>query len=159
MTAKDFLLQAGVVVTLVLGLVNLYLNLQSAKRTSFINTVTSERIKWIAKVRENISILCAMCSQWVLHPSHGNMPDRLHDIEAKKHEVRLQLNPADPEDQDIARLVASLPSWSQALGPVEYMVLEAQLVKATQVMLKREWDKVKAEAAHGDLRPFNQRRG
>ena len=49
-SAKEGVLFLGVVVTLVLGLYNLRHN----KRTAFINTVTSERVKWIAKLRERL---------------------------------------------------------------------------------------------------------
>ncbi len=38
------------------------------------------------------------------------------------------------------------------MSPDSYRALQAQLVAATQAMLKREWDKVKAEAVKGDLR-------
>lgn len=150
--AKDLLLQAGVVVTLLLGLVNLYFNLRATKRTAFINTVTSERVKWIAKVRENISTLCSLCDQWMLHRTQANTAELQQKIERVKNEVRLQLNPNDPEDRDIERLLARMPSWSNALTPDEYAKLQETLVAAAQAMLKREWDKVKDEAVRGDLR-------
>ena len=150
---KDFLLQAGVLVTLILGIVNLFFNLKSAKRTSFINTVTSERLKWIAKVRENVSTLCALCDQWILHPNHQPMPDLLRQIEQVKNGLRLQLNPNDAEDQDIERLLERFPSWTKSMSPEDYHKLQELFVNATQAMLKREWDKVKDESLHGDLRP------
>lgn len=149
---KDFFLLAGVIVTLVLGLVNLYFNLRAAKRTAFVNTVTSERVKWLAKVRENMSILCSLCDQWMLHRTRENTPELQGKIERVKNEIRLQLNPNDPEDQEIERQLASLPSWRNALTPEKYSELQTNLISATQAMLKREWDKVKDEAVHGDLR-------
>lgn len=152
MSAKDLLLQAGVVVTLVLGLVNLYFNLRAAKRTAFINTVTSERVKWIAKVRENVATLCSLCDQWMWHRTQESTPDLQRQIESKKNEVRLQLNPKDPEDKEIARLLDRLPSWVQSMTPEDYRSLQSLLINATQAMLKREWDKVKEEATRGDLR-------
>lgn len=150
--AKDLLLQTGVIVTLVLGVVNLYLNLQSAKRTAFVNAVTSERIKWIAKVRENVSTLCALCDQWLHHRRDNNLAELARQIEQVKNEIRLQMNPEDPEDMDIVRLLARLPSPSIGLSSEEYVRLQENLVTATQSMLKREWDKVKDEATLGDLR-------
>lgn len=150
---KDLLLQAGVVVTLVLGLVNLYFNLRTAKRTAFVNTVTSERVKWIAKVRDNVSTLCSLCDQWMLHRNQDSTPELQRKIEHVKNEIRLQLNPNDAEDRDIERLLARLPSWTNSMTPEDYWKLQATLVTATQAMLKREWDKVKDEAVRGDLRP------
>ncbi|HNY45610.1 MAG TPA: hypothetical protein PKN64_01505 [Casimicrobium sp.] len=152
MPTKELLLQAGVLVTLILGLVNLYFNLRAAKRTSFINTVTSERVKWIAKVRENVSTLCALCDNWMMHRTQESTPELQKQIEAKKTEIRLQLNPVDPEDQEIARLLDRLPSWTQSMTPEDYRALQTLLIGATQAMLKREWDKVKEEAVRGDLR-------
>jgi hypothetical protein len=149
---KDMLLLAGVLATLVLGLVNLYFNLRAARRTAFINTVTSERVKWIAKVRDNVSTLCSLCDQWTVHRSQESMPELQRQIERVKNEIRLQLNPKDVEDQDIERLLARLPSWSTSMTPEDYAKLQANLVSATQTMLKREWDKVKDEAVDGDLR-------
>ncbi|QKO21167.1 hypothetical protein [Rhodoferax sp. BAB1] len=151
---KDFLLQAGVAVTFVLGLVNLYFNVKTSKRTSFINTVTSERVKWIGKIRTDIAELCALCDQWILHPNHQPLPDLHREMERLKNQIRLQLNPNDPEDQNIERLLDQLPSWTQSSTLEDYLMLQASLVSATQAMLKREWDKVKDEALHGDLRGY-----
>ena len=67
LSTKDVVLFVGVAVTLVLGIANLVYNLKTSKRAAFVNTVTSERIKWISKVRENISNLCALCDQWMIH--------------------------------------------------------------------------------------------
>lgn len=150
--AKDLLLQAGVVVTLVLGLVNLYFNLRAAKRTAFVNTVTSERVKWIAKVRENMATLCSLCDQWMLHRTQENAAELHRQIERIRYEIRLQLNPNDPEDKEIEQLLARLPDWTHSLSIEDYSALQTSLVTATQSMLKREWDKVKDEAVEGDLR-------
>ena len=142
METKDLLVQAGVLVTLVLGLVNLYFNLRVAKRTSFINTVTSERVKWISSVRANVATLCALCDQWIWHKTQENMPNLQHQIEELKAAVRLQLNPKDEEDQEIERLLSRLPTWTQSMSHEEYSKLQLILISATQRMLKREWDKV-----------------
>ena len=155
--AKDLLVQIGVIVTLVLGVVNLYFNLRAAKRTAFVNTVTSERVKWITKVRENVSTLCSLCDQWMLHRTQDNTPELQRKIEHAKNEIRLQLNPNDPKDQEIERLIARLPSWANALTSEDFSKLQTALVLATQAMLKREWDKVKDEAVRGDLRTKQER--
>ncbi|MDQ3435255.1 MAG: hypothetical protein M3481_11350 [Actinomycetota bacterium] len=125
------------------------------KRTSFINTVTAERVKWITKVRENVATLCAPCDQWIYHKTQDSTSELQKQIETKKIEIRLQLNPNDPEDNEITRLLDRLPSWTQSATPAEYRALQAELVQATQAMLKREWDKVKNEAVEGDLRHRN----
>jgi len=45
MEGKDLVLAAGVVVTLVLGVWNAITNHRINRRTNFVNTVTSQRIK------------------------------------------------------------------------------------------------------------------
>ncbi len=151
LSTNEVVLFAGVVVTLALGIANLTYNLKTGKRTAFVNTVTSERIKWISKVRENISNLCALCDQWIMHhPQDASELQR--KIEQLKNEILLQLNPNDPEDQDIERLIGRLPSWTQSMTPEDYWKLQAALIVATQILLKREWDKVKDESTKGDLR-------
>lgn len=152
---KDLLLQAGVVVTLVLGLVNLYFNVRTAKRSAFVNTVTAERIKWIAKVRENVSALCAACDEWMVHRTQASTPELQRRIEHLRNEILLQLNPRDIEDLELARLVGQLPSWSTSMTQEDYGKLQSAVISAAQGMLKREWDKVKDEAVLGDLRRDN----
>lgn len=149
---RDPVLYAGVLVTLLLGIANLYFTLKAGKRTAFINTVTAERVKWLDKVRKNVSSLCALCDQWVFHRDQHSTPELQQQIEQLKDELRLQLNPDDQEDQEIGRLLSDLPTWTQSITPNEYAKLRGRLVSATQMMLKREWDKVKDEAVHGDLR-------
>ena len=151
LSATEAVLFAGVAVTFALGIANLVYNLKSSKRAAFVNTVTSERIKWISKVRENISNLCALCDQWIMHrPQDASELQR--KIEQLKNEIRLQLNPIDQEDQDIERLIARLPNWTQSMTPEDYWKLQGALITATQILLKREWDKVKDESTKGDLR-------
>jgi hypothetical protein len=95
MMTKDLLVQFGVTASFLLGLINLYFNHRIAKRTQFINTVTSERVKWIAKVRESISTLCSLCDQWMIHRTQASTPELQSEIERMKNEIRLMLNPND----------------------------------------------------------------
>ena len=156
---SQLLLQAGVLVTLLLGLFNLYFNLRSAKRAQFINTVTSERIKWIASVRGNMAHLLALCDKWQWHKTQQTIPELQQSIERIRSELKLQLNPKDVEDQDIERLLSGLPSWDKAMDTSAFTTLRSALVEATQRLLKREWDKVKEESLRGDLRSRRARRG
>ena len=152
MTNNEIVLACGVAVTLVLGIVNLIYNYRASRRAAFVNVVTAERIKWIAKVRENVSLLCALCDQWTHFRTQDNSAELQRRMMQLRNEIRLQLNPRDQEDQDIERILARIPSWTTAITPEESAVVQGQLVSATQAMLKREWDKVKDESKKGDLR-------
>ncbi len=155
----DFLVLIGVVLTFLLGLINLYFTLRSGKRTAFVNTVTSERVKWLGKVRANVSTLCSLCNQWMIHRTQDGTPDLQRKIEQLKNEIRLQLNPSDPADVAIAEILDRLPTWTVSMDLPDYRLIEAELIAATQAMLKREWDKVKDESIHGDLREVRARKG
>lgn len=64
MEPKDWVLAAGVVVTLVLGGWNAVVNHRINKRTTFVNTVTSQRIKWIEQLRQDISAFAGLTYHW-----------------------------------------------------------------------------------------------
>jgi hypothetical protein len=151
METKDWLLLLGVAATFMLGIANLIYNLRASKRSAFVNTVTTERIKWISKVRENISKLIALCVKWTYNRP-PDMADLQQEMEQLTLEIRLQLNPKDPEDKEIERLLDRLPSWRQSMSDEEFHTLQKEITTSTQALLKREWDKVKDEAVNGDLR-------
>lgn len=156
MDGKDWALFFGVIVTLFLGVGNLIYNLRIARRTAFINTVTSERVKWISKVRENVSKLSALTEKWLLHRTQ-EWQDLFGEMEQLKDEIRLQLNPHDAEDRAISHLLDRFPTWQQSMSKEDFQLLRRELVASTQQLLKREWDKVKDEATRGDLRKLKRR--
>ncbi len=156
METKDWLVLGGVVATFAATLINLYFNLHAGKRTAFVNTVTSERIKWIAKVRDNVARLVALCDRWVSLTAivHGDQDQAalLQRIEQLRTEIRLQLNPNDAEDAALEKLLDHVPGMRRGIDGPRLLTLYDELTVATQKLLKREWDKVKDEAVKGNLR-------
>jgi hypothetical protein len=143
---KDIVVFIGIVVTLVLGLYNLRHN----KKTAFINTVTSERIKWIGKLRDNISKLFSLVDKWQrYHPNDHQ--ELVMEIEQLKFEIRLQLNGGDPEDIDLERLIERLPDPRKSMDENEFEKLRNLIIKSSQELLKREWEKVKLESQKGNI--------
>lgn len=151
MDLKEWALVFGVSATFVLGIINLIYNLRAGKRNAFVNTVTSERIKWISKVRENMSKLLALSGNLKWNPP-SEATELWRELEQLRTEIRLQLNPKDPEDKEIERLLGRLPSSKQRMSNEDYLALQEGITTSTQALLKREWDKVKDEAVHADLR-------
>lgn len=149
---KDIALWVGLAVTLTLGLVNYHGVKVTARRASFVNTITSERIRWIAKVRESVALLCSLCDTWLNHPNSIDRQDVQRRIEQVRHEIILLLNPNDEQVKKLVSLITQMPSKDRALTTEAFCALELEVVLATQAMLKREWDKVKDEALQGDLR-------
>lgn len=152
MAWKDIAQFAGVVVALLLGIYNIVGN----RRTAFINTVTSERVKWIGKLRENISSYVGLTHYWFMSPRDSDpqrFEDILRDLRILRYHITLQLNP-NPEaaiDQRIMQLVREIPDIASRPDVIALLDSLDLLASEGQQLLKAEWDKVKSEAQRGAL--------
>lgn len=153
MEAKDWVLTAGVVVTLVLGVWNAVVNHRVNKRATFVNTVTSQRIKWIEQLRQDISAFAGLTYHW----SHSELEGKPGEAEVVKemdrlrHVIRLRLNPSGAHDQTIEALIAEIPHYTDPSRQNELVDALERLTRATQSLLKEEWEKVKQESQNGPL--------
>jgi hypothetical protein len=153
---KDIVYSLGIILTFILGVWNIINNYRSIRRTSFINTVTSERIKWMEHLRNNISTFCGLAYTW----SFSKLKDTEREIEIHKevdklhHYIRLQLNP-DPNahlDRRIEELIYQIPNLTHETKQIELTAALNDLVEVSQELLKDEWEKVKLESKIGDLK-------
>ncbi|MDP8205815.1 MAG: hypothetical protein P9L92_04050 [Candidatus Electryonea clarkiae] len=144
----------GITLTFLLGIWNLVVNYKNSRRTSFINTVTSERIKWIDKLRNNISDFCGLTYTWVMSElkEKPNELEYIVKIDNLRHLIRLQLNPDGALDQKIEELIAEIPTLTNSSQRKELRSAINTLIETTQKLLKEEWDKVKLESKSGDLK-------
>ena len=150
-------LSLGVILTFVLGVWNIIYNYRNNRRTSFINTVTSERVTWIERLRGNISKFCGLTHTWVMSQLHGKDGEEgvLKQLDELRYYIRLQLNPK-PEaslDRKIETLISEIvtlcgpePNQDKVLCAID------DLIKTSQELLKSEWDKVRDESKRGDLK-------
>lgn len=67
---KDFfntyILPSGVILTFVATCINIYYTRQNSKKGKYIDTITSERIKWLSIIRTDISDLIAVISETLI---------------------------------------------------------------------------------------------
>jgi hypothetical protein len=153
MEAKDYVLAAGVAVTLFLGIWNAIVNHSVSNRTIFINTVTSQRIKWIEQLRQDIGAFCSLTYHWV----HTNIENKheegilLKEVDRLRHVIRLRLNPEGEHDKAIAELVEEIPRLAAPEKHARLVEALNQMTRTTQLLLKDEWEKVKRESKHGPL--------
>lgn len=71
--------------------------------------------------------------------------------------VKLQLNPKAEKDIEIMGLIDQIPKYTHKHYENEMKELLAKIVSKSQFMLREEWDKVRDESVHGDLRQeFNR---
>lgn len=157
MEPKDYIYAAGIVVTLVLGIWNFVQHHRSSRKTSFINTVTAQRIQWLEQIRQDVAKFVGLTHHWAISELEG-MPseeDLLREIDHLRYVIRLRLNPKDDPDKKIAALVKRIPDLTDESKRNELFPALEELITATQDMLKAEWEKVKAEAKDGDLKDGN----
>ena len=153
---KDIFYIVGIILTFVIGVWNIFINYRQSRRTGFINTVTSERVKWIEKLRQNISTFCGLTYNWCYSQleSKPEETEILREIDKLRHLIRLQLNP-DPNsklERKIEELIERIPELTHIDHRNELRDSLNELVKTSQSLLKEEWDKVKAESKRGDLK-------
>ena len=151
MEAKDYISIAGILVTLLVSSATLAYSLWSNKRTFFVNTVTSSRLKWIDSLRDKVSEFIAVAAR-IVHSREGeNTADLLMQRDTLLHQIVLHLNPYDPEDQQIGELVERVKILTDSGGnSSDVAQLLLRLRGATGDYLKKEWTRVKRES--GDAR-------
>lgn len=164
---KEIALLVGTTVTFILGVFTLGLGIWNAienrrnaranqrlgERTTFVNTVTSQRIKWIEQLRQDIGAFSGIVYHW----SHSEMAgkegegDLLKEMDRLRHIIRLRLNPLGEHDKTIEKLIEEIPRYTDPRRQAELVEALERLTKATQALLKEEWDKVKLESGHKSL--------
>ena len=150
---KDIIYGAGIIGTFVLGGWNLVANYRTSRKTSFINTVTNQRIKWIEELRQDIAAMCGLTHTWFYSRLEGTEKehDVLKEIGRLRHVIPLRLNPSGELDQRIQKLISEIPNLTDQSKQRELDAALQELVEVSQKMLKAEWEKVKKESEHGNL--------
>lgn len=151
MEFKDYVLALGILVTLILGIWNVVANARTNNRTAFINVVTSQRIKWIEQMRQDVGAFCGLTYHWMHTDIEGKKEEGeiLKEVDRLRHVIRLRLNPGGEHDKTIIFLIEEIPKLTGNKGKL-VEALE-QMTITTQLLLKEEWEKVKHESMHGSL--------
>jgi hypothetical protein len=150
---KDVFLFVGVLVSLAIGIGNIVHNLKINRRTLFINSVTTERVKWIDKLRQNISTFAGLTHHWVasrLEDTSKSNPI-LRELDQLRVLIKLQLNPRSEIDRQIIRKIDEIPDLTHHPDKSKFTAAINELVSLTQILLKQEWDRVKEEARTGRM--------
>lgn len=153
MEAKDMIAIAGIGVTLIVSFLNLVYSVRSNKRTTFVNTVTTSRLKWIDSLRDKVSEFIAVTERLLITRSPHVQNDAgalTLQRDTLLHQIVLHLNPNDSEDKRIKTLVDHVRELTeQGIFTKELSDTLAQLRDATADYLKKEWNRVKTESTNG----------
>ena len=124
METKDYVLVFGVAATLFLGIWNLIQTHRSTRKTSFINTVTSQRIQWIEQLRQDVAAFCGCTHTWYTsnleHKPQG--VEMLTEVDRLRYLIRLRLNPNDTYDRKVAAILKRIPELTHSSRPAELLM-------------------------------------
>jgi hypothetical protein len=147
-TTSDTVAIAGIALTFLVSVANLVYTIRNNKRTIFVNTVSTSRLKWIDSLRDKVSEFIAVSTQ--LADSARRSSDTRSQVlqrDTLLHEIVLHLNPKDEEDQCIRALadrVCELTTKHEKASEFSGALIE--LRDATGAYLKKEWNRVKRES-------------
>lgn len=149
MTTTEIVMLIGIGLTFFIGILNLIITFRNVRKTAFINSVTTSRIKYIQELRESISKFCGLAHSyankiykleykevWELHKEADNL----------RYLIRLYLNPEDDYwDNKIISLIDEilLKTDKDPSEPIN------ELITITQYLLKLEWEGAKRESEIG----------
>ncbi len=160
MEFKDYIYIGSILLTFIVGVLNLIHTRHLGKKTTFINCVTAARVKWIDNLRENIATFCGLTHHF--HWSSISEEQEavvLEKVDRLRRIIQLQLNPNEEYSKKIIDLVTNeipnLAGKTDEIVPIdEDPPLDKalnELVLTSQLLLKEEWDRVKEEAKKGDI--------
>ncbi len=166
--------QIGVLLTFIVAVANLIFNLYNSKKTTFINSVTTSRIKYIQEIRTHIADFCSTAISWI---DNNEDKEKTSDLSQKANQLKFIINLyLNPEDeywdkrmiQFIDSIIMNSNEWKkyynnflkdhESADKLKYEGFEKKvfseinkLVIITQYLLKLEWEGVKLESKKGLL--------
>ncbi len=157
MTTTEIVTLIGIGLTFIVGITNLIVILTNAKKTTFINSITTSRIKYIQELRNTIAELCSLVTSYKSRISKLSYEDHfelLKQTNKLKYQIRLYLNPADEYwDDKILELINKIVIKDK-IDPQNKI---DELIIITQFLLKLEWEGVKRESEKGIVGDLEKR--
>ncbi|HEX4706670.1 MAG TPA: hypothetical protein VH229_02975 [Candidatus Udaeobacter sp.] len=150
---KDTFVAVGIILTALIGLLNFGYAFRHNRRSSYVSSVTSTRLKWIGEVRDQLARFIALIHEAAAFPpSDAAEVQKIHaQIAQHRMLLRLQLAPsAAPLDKRFQNQIESLYRDWQTLGATNIDSRLNDLADCGQEFLWEEWLKVKKEAIYGD---------
>ncbi len=142
----DIITAIGVIITAILGGINIYISYQRNMKSNYINTITAERIRWITSLKELLSEFISLN-----YYDHKVWDKEYKQKVAKaKNQIKLYLNKNDKFDKAIIRQVDICSAKMLNLKTCSNNDMN-KLVNLSQKMFKNEWERVKRESKYSDI--------
>jgi hypothetical protein len=157
MATQELVMLIGITLTFIVGITNLIVILTNSNKTTFINSITTSRIKYIQELRNTIAELCSLVTSYKSRISKLDYADHfelLKQTNKLKYQIRLFLNPADEYwDNKILELTNQIVIKDD-IDPQNKI---DELIVITQFLLKLEWEGVKRESEKGIISEIEKR--
>jgi len=142
--SKDTVIFIGILASFIVGLYGVLIN----KRSQYLNIVTSERLKWINALRENISEFLGLAYNWNLKPDktrndYEKITKRADEL---RNLIRLQLNPDEVLTKIIDDCIDKVLKLTDTWNVDDFNSAINEIVKYSRILLKQEWEKIKIES-------------
>jgi len=143
----------GVILSFIVGSAGLWIGIRNSRKTIFINSITTSRIKYIQDLRNNVAEFCGLFYRYNLLGKDEPMlsTEKLKILESSdklKYLIMLFLNPEDTEwDKKIIQLIDDIRDSIDQNPSAKIN----ELVTIIQYLLKFEWEGVKLESQKGIL--------
>jgi hypothetical protein len=148
--AAWFTTVGAVIVALISALVSSFV----AHRSVYINTVTTERSRWIEAMRKIISTYSGaagkISARRKLDSQYEKSADWASDTENLQKllsDLTLRLNPTEVEAKHLLTAAKTLDRAARIHSPAAFILANEVMVRHAQWVAKAEWERVKQEAS------------
>jgi len=141
------------IIAAVASVFSIYFSYQSSRKSTYINTITSERLRWMGELRDSVSRLCGLTYHWAITPDivPTEKQNILKEIDRLRMLVKLQLTPDEPKHEEIKALVDGIPENTDPSKHDVLMKMIEELTEKTRLLLRDTWREVKKEAGEEEI--------
>lgn len=109
-----------------------------------INFITDKRIEWIQNLRQAVSEYVSVCMT-ITNDKNNVTPENIREINLKSGYIHLLLNFSDIIDSILIELMDKINKELENKRDIDNLI--TLFIKHSQIYLKLEWERVKAEVA------------
>lgn len=148
-----------ILITALTALITGFYSIYHSKKTTYINAVTTARIKYMDNLRNHIAEFCGLTLHFSLTPLEENEKQQIiKKIDQLRFTIKLHLDRKNSFDIKVIEKINSIPNLTD---PKKINELEKNLDKLTELtqdVLALEWNGIKLEASKGKLYNWQKNR-